>query len=91
MDIGNVNREVDFCKVYDMETKEKIESILLRNRISYYVQWEDKGIWQKFFFARPRQKVACMFRIHSDELTRAKELVKPVLGTKMKDLGGKDR
>ena len=36
MDIGSVNHEVAFCKVYDMATKEKVERILLKNRISYY-------------------------------------------------------
>ena len=41
MDIGPVNHEVDFCKVYDMETKEKVERILLKNSISYFVEWED--------------------------------------------------
>ena len=33
--LGTVNNEVDFCKVYDMGTKEQIERILLANRISY--------------------------------------------------------
>jgi len=31
--LGTVNNEVDFCKVYDMGTKEQIERILLANRI----------------------------------------------------------
>ncbi len=36
MDIGSVNHEVAFCKVYDLATKEKVERILLKNRISYF-------------------------------------------------------
>ena len=48
MDIGSVNHEVAFCKVYDMATKEKVERILLKNRISYYVEWEDKGLGDCF-------------------------------------------
>ncbi len=75
-----VNNEVDFCKVYDLETKEKIEKILLKNRISYCVHWEEKGILQKFFFTRPKEKTACVFRIHDEEVPRARELVKNVLG-----------
>ena len=43
MDIGPVNHEVDFCKVYDMETKEKVERILLKNSISYFVDAENTG------------------------------------------------
>ena len=44
-----VNNEVDFCKVYDMGTKEKIEKILLANRISYCCHFEDKGILNRIF------------------------------------------
>lgn len=80
----SVDNEVDFCKVYDMETKEKIEKILLKNRISYCVHWEEKGILQRFFFTRPKDKTACVFRIHDEEVPRARELVKNVLGNKAK-------
>ena len=58
--LGTVNNEVDFCKVYDMGTKEQIERILLANRISY------------------------SFRIHDEEVPRAKRLVASVLGNKNK-------
>lgn len=92
MDIGAVNHEVAFCKVYDMATKEKVERILLKNRISYYVDWEDKGLGGLFVFRKPREKSACVFRIHSDEVARAKELLKSVLGSKVKETvdGGND-
>lgn len=81
-----------FCKVYDMATKEKVERILLKNRISYYVDWEDKGLGGLFVFRKPREKSACVFRIHSDEVARAKELLKSVLGSKVKETvdGGND-
>lgn len=88
MDIGPVNHEVDFCKVYDMETKEKVERILLKNSISYFVEWEEKGMGS-LFFRKSRDKSACIFRIHSDEVPRAKELLRPVLGSKLKETGGK--
>lgn len=77
---GPINNEVDFCKVYDMETKEKIEKILLANRISYCCHFEDEGILQKFFFMKPRDKTVCIFRIHDEEVDHAKELVRSVLG-----------
>lgn len=35
-----VYNEVEWCQVADMETKERIEKLLLKNRISYYVKWE---------------------------------------------------
>lgn len=79
-----VNNEVDFCRVYDMETKKKIEKILLDNRISYCCHFEDKGILQKFFFTKPGEKIACVFRIHDEEVPRAKKLVRSVLGDNKK-------
>lgn len=81
---GPVNNEVDFCKVYDLQTKEKIEKILLANRISYCCHFEEKGILQKFFYAKPNQNTACIFRIHDEEVPRAKELVRSVLGESKK-------
>jgi hypothetical protein len=35
-----VHNEVEWCQVTDMATKEKIEKILLKYRVSYYVKWE---------------------------------------------------
>ena len=83
-----VNNEVDFCKVYDMETKAKVEKILLANRISYCCRFENRGIIQRLFFLKPGEKTICIFRIHDAEVDRAKELLKSVLGekkTKKKD------
>lgn len=81
---GPINNEVDFCRVYDMETKEKIEKILLANRISYCCHFEDRGILQKLLTAKPGSKTVCIFRIHDEEVPRAKELVRSVLGENKK-------
>ena len=90
MDIGSVNHELAFCKVYDMATKEKVERILLKNRISYYVEWEDKGFGGLFMFRKPKGRTACVFRIHSDEVARARELLRSVLGSKKKETAKKE-
>lgn len=34
-----VNNEIEWCEVEDLDTKGKIEKILLNNRISYYITW----------------------------------------------------
>lgn len=81
---GPVNNEVDFCRVYDQETRKKIEKILLDNRISYCCHFEDKGFLQKFFFTKSSQNTACVFRIHDEEVPRAKKLVRSVLGDSKK-------
>ena len=79
-----VNHEVDFCKVYDMGTKEKIEKILLANRISYCCHFEDKGILNRIFPSRSGEKTVCIFRIHDEEVPRARKLVSSILGESRK-------
>ena len=81
--LGTVNNEVDFCKVYDMGTKEQIERILLlANRISYSAVSEKQGFFSKLFGVG--EKALCTFRIHDEEVPRAKRLVASVLGNKNK-------
>ena len=77
-----VNNEVDFCKVYDMETKNKVEKILLANRISYCCRFEDRGLLNKIPLFGSAEKIVCVFRIHDAEVPRAKKLVSSVLGEK---------
>ncbi|MDO4292738.1 MAG: hypothetical protein Q4C65_05835 [Eubacteriales bacterium] len=77
-----MNNEVDFCKVYDMKTKERVEKILLANRISYCCHFEEKGILQKLLSSS--DKTVCTFRIHDEEVPRARELVRSVLGESKK-------
>ena len=40
---GIYHREVAFCKVYSQDSKEKLEKLFLQNRISYFIEWQDKG------------------------------------------------
>ena len=35
-----VHNELEWCQVTDMATKEKIEKVLLKHRVSYFVKWE---------------------------------------------------
>ena len=71
------NREVTFCKIYSLESKEKLEKIFLRNRISYFIDWQERS-----FFARlmggEKQKGKDVFtvRINEADVERASELVK---------------
>lgn len=79
---GPINNEVDFCRVFDSDTKRKIEKIFVDNRISYYCQYEDKGFFHSLL--KPRQDAACVFRIHDAEVARAKELLRKTLGESKK-------
>ena len=42
-------REVAFCRVYSLESKEKLEKLFLKNRISYFIEWQDKPLLQRIF------------------------------------------
>ncbi|MCR5594784.1 MAG: hypothetical protein K6G12_02965 [Lachnospiraceae bacterium] len=35
-----VNNEVEWCQIYDIDLKEKIEKVLLKNRVSYCILFE---------------------------------------------------
>ena len=82
MTSGTVNNEVDFCKVYDMDTKQRIEKILLKNRISYSCRFEEHGLLERFLSFGNKDRITCVFRIHDEEVPRAKALVASVLGEK---------
>ena len=47
-----VNNEVEWCQVFELGMKDKIEKILLKNRVSYCIVWEKP----RFFAADKREK-----------------------------------
>ncbi len=80
------NNEVPFCKVYSMESKKQLEERFLAHRISYFIEWQDKSIFQKLF-DRSGSKIACTFKINRGDLVKAKELSHGIEGIKYKDYG----
>ena len=79
------NREVAFCKVYSMESKEKLEKIFLKNRISYFIEWQDKSFWQRMFESDGRkEKTVYIIRINEEDVERAKELVQGIDSVKIR-------
>ncbi|MBP3603172.1 MAG: hypothetical protein J6J79_03370 [Lachnospiraceae bacterium] len=79
------NREVAFCKVYSMDSKEKLEKIFLKNRISYFIEWQDKSFWQRMFGSDGRkEKTVYIIRINEEDVERAKELVQGIDSVKIR-------
>lgn len=79
------NREVAFCKVYSMDSKEKLEKIFLKNRISYFIEWQDKSFWQRMFGNDGRkEKTVYIIRINEEDVERAKELVQGIDSVKIR-------
>ena len=51
-----VHNELEWCQVTDITTKEKIEKILLKNRVSYFVKWE---VWHVYILRKPVAEGNC--------------------------------
>lgn len=53
-----VHNELEWCQVKDMETKDKIEKVLLKHRVSYFVKWEKPKFFSNDTFG------ACTFCVN---------------------------
>ncbi len=63
-----VNNEVEWCQVYDLDLKEKIEKVLLKNRVSYCILWEKP----KLFSSDKREKyVFCVNSLQKEAADNA--------------------
>ena len=63
-----VNNEIELCKVFDSESKTRIEQVLLKNRISYFVRWTKPRL-----FARRQEH--CIFCINNNDTELAHSLI----------------
>lgn len=70
------NHEISFCKVYNVESKDKLEKLLVSNRISFFVEWQEKRFWERFF----RMEGGEVFTIHINEAdtTLARDLAEGI-------------
>lgn len=67
------NHEIPFCKVYSMESKDKLQKLFLTNRISFFVEWQEKKPWQRFFDNADRNVFT--IRINEADCGLARDLV----------------
>ncbi len=77
-----VNREVAFCRVYSKDAKDKLEKLFLNNRISYFIEWQDRSILSRIF--GKREKNVFTIKINEEDVARATELVKDVDSIKIR-------
>ena len=63
-----VNNEVFFCKTKDLEIKKKIETVLLKYRISYFVDSKNKLFMDK--------NDRFIFKINRASIEQANEVIK---------------
>ncbi len=58
------NHEISFCKVYNVESKDQVEKLFVSNRISFFVEWQEQRLWERFFGSVSGRNV---FTIHINE------------------------
>lgn len=84
------HREVAFCKVYSQESKEKMEKIFLKNRISYFIEWQEKPFFQRMK-ENSKEKNVFTIRINEADVDRARELVEGLESVKIRKTDQKDK
>ena len=86
------NREVAFCKVYSQDSKEKLEKLFLQNRISYFIEWQDKSFLQRIMSRdNSKEKNVFTIRINEADVERAKELVSGLDSVKLRKMDQNDK
>ena len=66
-----VHNEIELCETTDMEVKQQIERVLLRNRISYYIKWHKQGLFR-------RNRDVCLFCVNDNSKEEAEELIRSI-------------
>lgn len=72
------NHEIPFCKVYSLESKDKLQKLLLSNRISFFVEWQENRIWSRLFSHGNSKKNVFTIRINEADSLLAKDLVEGI-------------
>lgn len=85
MDNKVFNREVSFCKVYSMESKQKLEKLFLQNRISYFIEWQDKSFVSRLLGGdKQKEKTVFVIRINEADVEKATQLVQGLESVKIR-------
>ena len=81
------DREVAFCKVYSLESKEKLEKLFLKNRISYFIEWQDRTLWQRLMNKdKSKEKNVFTIRIKEADVDKARDLVAGLESVKIRKM-----
>ena len=64
-------KEISFCKVYSLESKAALEKLLLKNHISYFIEWGQTPLYQRVFQSHTREKNVYIFRINQADVKKA--------------------
>lgn len=79
------NREISFCRVYSVESKDKLEKLFLNNQISYFIEWQEPSFFAKLF-SGGKQKSTFTVRINEADVERATKLVHGLDAVRLKKI-----
>ena len=69
------NHEIPFCTVYSVESKDKLEKLLITNRISFFVEWQQKKFWDRLLGKENAERNVFTIRINEADSVLARDLV----------------
>lgn len=72
------NHEIPFCKVYSVESKDQLAKLLITNRISFFIEWQERRLWQRFFDSTSSAKNVFTICINEADSTLARDLVEGI-------------
>jgi hypothetical protein len=82
------NREVTFCRVYSQESKKKLEKLFLQNRISYFIEWQERSLFSRLFGGeKQKEKNVFTVRINEADVERASELARGMEDVRLRGEG----
>lgn len=68
------NHEISFCKVYNVESKDQLEKLLVSNRISFFVEWQERSFWERLFGNVGSKQEVFTIHINEADTTLARDL-----------------
>lgn len=81
------NREVPFCRVYGIENKKRLEKLFLNNRISYFIEWQERSFLSRLLGkGHPKEKNMFTIRINEADIERATQLVQGLESVKLRKI-----
>lgn len=72
------NHEISFCKVYNAESKDQMEKLLVSNRISFFVEWQERSFWERLLGNIGSRQEVFTIHINEADTTLARDLAEGI-------------
>lgn len=72
------NHEISFCKVYNAESRDKLQKLFVSNRISFFVEWQERSLWERFWGSLGGSKEVFTIHINEADTSLARDLAEGI-------------